>query len=307
MAIGAIDKHAGAIDERRLAGLAARARQAQSFRVTEKQGFSMIKWSDAATMAAIALLGFAPATAKAQAEPEPAAAKAPAPRSPVEQRLDASRRPAEVLAFFGLKQGDVAAEFLADGGYYAKVMAPIVGASGKVVAFNPPFFVQSEAALRNWADLVAQPDNIELQLKGTSDFSADDNSFDFAMMHLVYHDVYFESVKYGMPRADPDVFLAKLYLAMKPGGIVGVVDHTGLPGDTRAIVEATHRIDPATVKADFARAGFVLVATSDLLARPGDDYNVSVFDPSIRGVTDRFMFKFMKAPAPVPSPAQGTR
>jgi predicted methyltransferase len=68
-------------------------------------------------------------------------------------------------------------------------------------------------------------------------------------------------------------------------------------------VEATHRIDPATVKADFARAGFVLVATSDLLAKPGDDYSVNVFDPSIRGGTDRFMFKFMKAP----SPAQGTR
>ena len=255
------------------------------------------RWCGAA-LAAIAAGGLVPVAAYAQTEVAPAAEQAPAPRSAGELQLDASRRPAEVLAFFGLKPGDVAAEFLAGGGYYAKVMAPVVGASGKVVAFNPPSFLQSEGALRNWADLLAQPDNIELQLKGTSDFAAEDNSFDFAMMHLVYHDTYFESAQYGMLRADPDVFLAKLYRAMKPGGVVGVVDHTGLPGDTRAIVEATHRIDPATVKADFARAGFVLAATSDLLAKPGDDYSVSVFDPAIRGGTDRFMFKFVKAPAP---------
>ncbi len=252
-----------------------------------------------AVCAALCVGVFAPATASAQTDATPAAAQPAPTRTPIEQKLDASRRPAEVLAFFGLKEGDVAAEFLAGGGYYAKVMAPVVGASGKVVAFNPPSFLQSEGALRNWADLLAQPDNIELQLKGTSDFAADDSSFDFAMMHLVYHDVYFESAQYGMLRADPDVFLAKLFRAMKPGGVVGVVDHAGLPGDTRAIVEATHRIDPATVKADFARAGFVLVATGDLLAKPGDDYNVNVFDPSIRGGTDRFMFKFMKAPSPV--------
>lgn len=254
-------------------------------------------------IAAIGLGSLAPVAAQAQTEAAPTASEAPVSRTPGELKLDASRRPAEVLTFFGLKQGDVAAEFLAGGGYYAKVMAPVVGPTGKVVAFNPPSFLQSEGALRNWADLVGQPDNIELQLKGTSDFAAEDNSFDFAMMHLVYHDVYFESVQYGMLRADPDVFLARLYRAMKPGGVVGVVDHVGLPGDTRAIVDATHRIDPATVKADFARAGFVLVATSDLLAKPDDDHSVNVFDPSIRGVTDRFMFKFMKAAAP----AQGTR
>lgn len=254
----------------------------------------MVRRSCVAVIAAIALSGLAPVAAQAQSGTAPAAVGTPTQRTPVEQKLDASRRPAEVLAFFGLKEGDVAAEFLAGGGYYAKVMAPVVGASGKVVAFNPPSFLQSEGALKNWAELLAQPDNIELQLKGTSDFAAPDNSFDFAMMHLVYHDVYFESAQYGMLRADPDVFLAKLLRAMKPGGVVGVVDHAGLPGDTRAIVEATHRIDPATVKADFARAGFVLVAESSMLSKPGDDYNVNVFDPSIRGGTDRFMFKFMK-------------
>lgn len=199
-----------------------------------------------------------------------------------------------MLEFFGLKAGDVAGEYLAGGGYYAKLMAPIVGSSGKVVAFNPPSFLQSEGALKNWADLTAQPDNIELQLKGTSDFAAPDNSFDFMMMHLVYHDVYFESAQYGMLRADPDVFLGKLYKAMKPGGTVAVVDHVGPAGDTRSIVDATHRIDPATVKADFARAGFILEAESDMLAQPKDDISLNVFDAKVRGNTNRFMFKFKR-------------
>lgn len=262
----------------------------------------MVERSLVKALAAVALSSLMPFAAHAQADAAPVTADAPAPRSEAEQRLDASRRPAEVLAFFGLKQGDVAAEFLAGGGYYAKLMAPMVGDAGKVVAFNPPAFVQREDALRNWANLLGQPDNIELRIQGFNAFSADDATFDFAMMHLVYHDVYFESARIGIARAEPDAFLATLYRAMKPGGVVGVVDHAGSPGDTRAVVEATHRIDPATVKADFARAGFVLVAESDLLAKPGDDYSVNVFDPSIRGGTDRFMFKFMKPAAP----AQGS-
>ncbi len=251
-----------------------------------------------AVLAATSLATFTATPAKGQVNPSPAAAPQPETsaeaRTIFEQKLDGLRRPSEVLAFFGLKAGDVAGEYLAGGGYYAKIMAGIVGPAGRVIAFNPPTFVQSEAALKNWAELTARPDNIFLQLKGTSDFSAADSSFDFMMMHLVYHDVYFENAQFGMVRADPDVFLAKLYKAMKPGGIVAVVDHVGPAGDTRAIVDATHRIDPVTVKADFARAGFVLEAESNLLAKPGDDISKNVFDPEIRGETNRFMFKFKR-------------
>lgn len=251
-----------------------------------------------AIWAAAAMAAFASFPAAAQdTAPAPAAAPAAAAaetRSEFERKLDGLRRPNEVLAFFGLKAGDVAGEYLAGGGYYAKIMAGIVGPKGSVIAFNPPSFLQSEGALKNWAELTARPDNISLQLRGNSDFAAADNSFDFMMMHLVYHDVYFESAQFGMLRADPDVFLAKLYKAMKPGGIVAIVDHVGPAGDTRAIVDATHRIDPATVKADFARAGFRLAAESDMLAKPDDDISKSVFDPSIRGETNRFMLKYVK-------------
>jgi len=81
---------------------------------------------------------------------------------------------------------------------------------------------------------------------------------------------------------------------VKPGGIVGIVDHVGPAGDTRATVEKLHRIDPATVKADFAAAGFRLEKESALLANPADDHSKLVFDPSIRGKTDRFVYRFRK-------------
>jgi predicted methyltransferase len=88
--------------------------------------------------------------------------------------------------------------------------------------------------------------------------------------------------------------LKTLFATMKPGGIVAVIDHVGPAGDTRAIVDKVHRIDPETVKADFKRAGFVLEAQSNLLRVPADDHSKNVFDPAIRGKTDRFAFRFRK-------------
>ena len=73
-----------------------------------------------------------------------------------------------------------------------------------------------------------------------------------------------------------------------------MIDHVGPAGDTRAIVDKLHRIDPETVKADFVRAGFVLEASSDALRMPSDDHTKLVFDPTVRGKTDRFAFRFRK-------------
>ena len=74
-----------------------------------------------------------------------------------------------------------------------------------------------------------------------------------------------------------------------------MIDHVAAPGrETRAEVEATHRIDPAVIRADFERAGFVFDGESDLLRNPQDDRSVNVFDPSIRGRTDRIVYRFRK-------------
>ena len=48
------------------------------------------------------------------------------------------------------------------------------------------------------------------------------------------------------------------------------------------------------MKADFKRAGFVLVGSSDILRNSADDHSLLVFDPKVRGKTDRFILKFKK-------------
>jgi len=114
-------------------------------------------------------------------------------------------------------------------------------------------------------------------------------------LHLTYHDFYWESADFGMARVEPRDVAAELYRATKDGGTVVIVDHVAPGGrDTRAEVDATHRIDPAVVRADFEAAGFVFDGQSEELRRADDDRTLRVFNPAIRGKTDRFMFRFRK-------------
>jgi predicted methyltransferase len=205
--------------------------------------------------------------------------------------LDAGRKPAEILNFMQLKPGMKAIDVVTGSGYYAEIMAQVVGAKGSVVAFEPKAFYDDKAKAA--LDAVAMR---ETNFKLATDFAGamTPNSYNFAMIHLNYHDFYWTSEKNHVPRLDPNVILGALFKAMKPGGIVSVVDHIGPAGDTRALVDKLHRIDPEVVKADFKRAGFVLEAESDLLRMPSDDHTKIVFDPAVRGKTDRFAFRFRK-------------
>ena len=145
-----------------------------------------------------------------------------------------------------------------------------------------------------WAGILSRTPNVSVVEQPFEEFQAPANSYSFALFHLVYHDTYWVSAKYKVKEQDPNLLVGKLYTAMKPGGIVGVIDHVGAAGDTRATVDKLHRIDPAVVKADFLRGGFKLVAESQHLRAADDDHTKLVFDPSVRGKTDRFVFKFVK-------------
>lgn len=208
-------------------------------------------------------------------------------------KLDASRRPAEILKFMGLKPGMKALDVMTGGGYYAELMARVVGPKGHVTAFEHASFVDPDTK-KQFDAMTAREPNLSFAVAPLADMSFPANSVDFTMIHLNYHDFYWQSEKYSFPRVEPDKLVAALYAATRPGGIVAIVDHVGPAGDTRATVEKLHRIDPATVKADFQRAGFVLDGESSLLAAASDDHTKGVFDPAVRGQTDRFALRFMK-------------
>ncbi|HEX6375328.1 MAG TPA: methyltransferase domain-containing protein [Allosphingosinicella sp.] len=248
-------------------------------------------------LVAMALAMAVPGMAKAPARaPADVAAAVAAPGRPADQvKLDEVRKPVEVLRFMGLRKGDRVLDYFTGAGYYADIMARAVGPGGHVVGWNSAGFGRNERIVKALADVRSRNPNTAFYSSPTTAIAFAPNSVDFALLHLVYHDAYWESAQFGLPRIDPNTVVQAIWHAVKPGGTVAIVDHVATPGgDTREVVEKLHRIDPAVVRADFERAGFVLEAQSDLLRVPADDHSKNVFDPSIRGRTDRFMYRFRK-------------
>jgi predicted methyltransferase len=240
-----------------------------------------------------ATLGLAPLAA-AQAVPADVATAVSAPGRPAEAvALDAARHPAEVLRFMGLRRGDRAVDLFTDGAYYGEIIARAVGPRGSVLGWNPREFTQ-DSTRREMAAVRQRSPNYSSFITQASAFALPAQAFDFAMLHLNYHDTYLEAPRIGF-RMDPDGFVRAVFQALKPGGRIAVIDHVANPGgDTREVVRTLHRIDPATLRADFERAGFVFDGELGLLRNPGDDHSKSVFDPSIRGRTDRVVYRFRR-------------
>lgn len=250
----------------------------------------------ALVMMALAMVApAAAAKAPVRAPADVAAAMAAPGRPKTATDLDEVRKPVEVLRFMGLKKGDRVLDYFTGTGYYADIMARAVGPGGHVVGWNSAAFARREPVVKALADIRARNSNTAFYSSPSTAIAFAPNGFDFALLHLVYHDAYWESAQFGLPRIDPNTVVKAIWDAVKPGGTVAVIDHVATAGgDTREVVEKLHRIDPATVRADFERAGFVLEAQSDLLRVPADDHTKNVFDPSIRGKTDRFVYRFRK-------------
>ncbi|HYX47355.1 MAG TPA: methyltransferase [Sphingomicrobium sp.] len=235
----------------------------------------------------------------AQAAPSPkattiAAAVSSPDRNADNVKLDEGRKPTEVLQFLGLKPGMHVLDLFGGNAYWAEIMAPVVGPKGQDTVWEPTQFY-SDKTKASFASFQAKHSNVSIV---SSPFEKPDlpkNYADFVILNDNYHDTYWQSDKYGIPKMDPNAFLKAVYDSMKPGGVIAVIDHAANPNDdTRATVEKLHRIDPKVVKADFKRAGFVFVKSSDVLHNAADDHSLLVFDPKVRGKTDRFVFEFRK-------------
>ncbi len=112
--------------------------------------------------------------------------------------------------------------------------------------------------------------------------------YDVIFIGTIYHDTYNED---GHDAVKMD---KALLAALKPGGLVILTDHKTVAGAGSSATNTLHRIEEATVLADFKAAGFKLVEDSKALANPADDHTLKVFDPSIRGKTDRMALVFKR-------------
>jgi predicted methyltransferase len=242
---------------------------------------------------AAALLTAAPPAAIAAPADVAAAVAAPG-RSAENVKLDGGRKPVELLNFLGLARGMQVIDMFGANRYWAEIIAPAVGPSGRVVVWQPSQFLNDKRRAE-FAEFAARQKNVLLLTTPFETPMIGTAAYDFMLMNLDYHDVYFENAERKIVRMEADTWLKRLYAAMKPGGVIGIVDHAAnAGGDTRQVVKTLHRIDPAVVRADFERAGFIVEGTSDMLRNPADDRTVGVFDEKIRGKTDRFVFRFRK-------------
>jgi len=225
---------------------------------------------------------------QASVQPAPAARPTPSPaiaaavanpaRPAADVARDADRKPAETLAFYDVKPGQIVLELVAGGGYFTELLSRTVGDTGHVVATRE---APERIANGRLPNVTAAPDQ---------DWGLAPDSADLAFTALNYHDL----INLKVDRAS---LLANVFTALKPGGTFAVIDHSAAAGSGTRDVGTLHRVDEAVVVSEIEAAGFELVETSDLLRNPSDPRTLAVFDPAIRGKTDCFMLKFRKPTA----------
>ena len=257
---------------------------------------SVIKW--ARMFGVTALLAVAGASLAADPPPDRAISDAVAnPGRPAADReRDATSRPAEVLSFLGVRSGMSVLDLNAATGYFTELLANVVGPRGRVIAHNHPGAVAMLGEQITQRYEHGRLPNVEQLLVRHDELRLAPESLDLVLMSMAYHDTYWYDTNVDWGPVDQSALLKRFYAALKPGGVVGVIDHVAAQDvDPRASAMGLHRIDPAVVKRDFERAGFVLESESDVLRNADDDHSRNVFDPVIHGHTDRFVMRFRRS------------
>ena len=232
-------------------------------------------------------------------------------RSDSNKARNDSRHPIATLEFFGLQKDMTVVEILPATGWYTEIIAPYVAAEGKLYAahFSPNSALTYAArSLEGFEEKVTE--NPEIYGKITirhidppqEVIIAPPASADLAMT--------FRNVHNWIMAGQELEYFETFYAALKPGGILGVVEHRALPGSNMEIMETTGYVTEAYVIEIAEKAGFEFVASSEINANPNDltDYPAGVWTlpPSYRlgdddrdeytaiGESDRMTLKFRK-------------
>ena len=170
-----------------------------------------------------------------------------ADRPEADKARDAGRKPAEVLEFLGIAPGMTVLDMFSGGGYYTEIIARVVGEDGHVVAHTNQAYAEfvGEEATRRYAN--DRLPNVEMLLAEANEMELPAERFDAVMMVLAYHDIYYVDPQNGWPKIDGPRLVAELYRGLRPGGVLGVVDHYAAAGSPRETGNTLHRIDPEIV------------------------------------------------------------
>ncbi|WP_395375974.1 class I SAM-dependent methyltransferase [Marinicella sp. W31] len=210
-------------------------------------------------------------------------------RLPSEKMRDTDRKPYEVMKFSLIKPGDHVVEITPGEGYYTALLSRVVGEKGKIHAVDPARAFKALPRIRHFFPNYIKRDprnNVEYSIQNLDEIQIPEN-LDQIWMVLYYHDtIWTEENRMAMNAA--------FFKHLKPGGVFLVIDHYALQGAIDSVTRSLHRIDADIVMSEVQSAGFILDASSDVLAHPEDPRTDSVFELNRRGKTDRFVWRFKK-------------
>ena len=203
---------------------------------------------------------------------------------------DEARKPLETFLFLGLKPGMTVMDVGAYAGYTTEMLAAAVGPEGKVYSQNTEqvYLRYADGYYKRTMDERLAGNrlpNVELYIAEYDDLGLE-GELDMAFLGNLIHDFYNRDGE-----AEAVAFLEEIYRALKPGGVLGVIDHVGDPGRNNG---GLHRIEPQKARDVLKKAGFVIESESDLFANPDDDHSLMVYNEAIYRNTDRFFFKAVK-------------
>lgn len=211
-------------------------------------------------------------------------------RRPAEDRArDDARKPADMLAFAGVRPGMRVGELIPGTGYFSRLFAVAVGDEGRVYpVIRPP---QPNATGTPLIMTIAeQYPNMQVVRQEFASMRFPE-PLDVVWTSQNYHDVHIAQYSFLGPIDDVN---RRAFEALRPGGIYIVLDHAAADGSGVRDAESLHRIDQAFVRAEVEAVGFVYHGESNALRNAEDARTLSVFDESIRGRTDQFVMRFRK-------------
>ncbi|MEZ5994986.1 MAG: hypothetical protein R3C25_04470 [Hyphomonadaceae bacterium] len=216
------------------------------------------------------------------------AAVADSRRPEADVARDELRHPAEILAFSGVRPGWRVADIGPGGGYYSRLFAVAVGDGGRVYAVDRPGTAERP---RPMAAIAAEYANITHLTDGYAGWSAGE-PLDAIFISQIYHDFFLPQLSIDVPAANRAMFAA-----LRPGGVLIIIDHAAPDGSDVSVTSTLHRIDQSQVVRELTSAGFVLEDESQVLRNPADSRSERVFEADIRGHTDQFVLRFRKPAA----------
>ena len=201
----------------------------------------------------------------------------------------------ELIRFAKVDSGSTVIDVYPGDGDWTRLFSDIVGPAGRVYSFVPAEVAHfKNDPIGRIRTLAQEPgrENVEAVSADLVAMPEATQPADVVWLHLFYHDLHTALIQ--ARGATAAHFNRAVYERLKRGGSYVIVDHAAAAGAGTNDAQSLHRIAPASVREEVEAAGFVLDSETTLLANKGDAHSVKAFDPSIKGRTDRFAYRFVK-------------